>query len=262
LPSGRGSWEDLAVNENRSLELFFELFGDLPRQGPGDVESTRRAFALVPPLDSASRILDLGCGSGAQTLALAAVTPAQILAIDSHPPFIARLNEAVRILELADRIQGRVGDMAAPDAPPGSVDLIWAEGSIYNIGFEQGLASFGPLLRAGGHVAVTEACWLRPDPPAPCREFWNAEYPAIADAAACLEKVRSCGYAVVGHFALPAASWWADYYKPLQAAIDQFRLKYEGDGEALAVADASQREIEIWREYQEWYGYVFFVMRK
>ncbi len=250
------------MNDHRSLELFFELFGDLPRQGPGDVESTRRAFGLVPPLDSTSRILDLGCGSGAQTLALAAVTPAQILAIDSHPPFIARLNETVRKLGLADRIQGRVGDMAAPDVPTGSVDLIWAEGSIYNIGFEQGLASVLPWLKPGGHVAVTEACWLTPDPPAPCREFWDREYPAISDVSACLKKTRACGYSVVGHFALPSASWWTDYYGPLQAAIEQFRLKYEGDAEALAVADASDREIAIWREYRDCYGYVFFVMRR
>jgi len=249
------------VTENRSLELFFELFGDLPREGPGDAESTRRAFGLVPPLTSASRILDLGCGSGAQAFALAAVTPAQILAVDSHPPFIARLNETARRLGLTDRVQGRVGDMAAPGVPPGSVDLIWAEGSIYNIGFEQGLASFQPLLKPGGHVAVTEACWLTPDPPAPCREFWVAEYPAIANVPACLEKIRSCGYSVVGHFALPALAWWTDYYRPLQAAIERFRLKYEGDGEAVAVADTSQREIEIWHEYQDWYGYVFYVMR-
>jgi len=250
------------VNENRSLELFFELFGDLPRQGPGDIESTRRAFGLVPPLDSASRILDLGCGSGAQTLALAAVTPAQILAIDSHPPFIARLNESARKLGLADRVHGRAGDMATPDVPPGSVDLIWAEGSIYNLGFERGLASFLPLLKPGGHVAVTEACWLTPDPPAPCREFWNAEYPAITDVDACLEKTRSCGYSVVGHFALPALSWSTDYYRPLQAAITRFRRRYEGDAEATAVADAGQREIDIWREYRDCYGYVFFVMRR
>lgn len=250
------------MTENRSLELFFELFGDLPRQGPGDEKSTQRAFALVPPLDSASRILDLGCGSGAQTLALAAVTPAQIRAIDSHPPFIARLNDTARMLGLADRVHGRVGDMAAPDVPPGSVDLIWAEGSIYNIGFEQGLSSFLSLLKPGGHVAVTEACWLTPDPPSPCREFWSAEYPAITDVDACLEKIGACGYSVVGHFALPPASWWTDYYGPLQAAIDRFRLKYDGDGEALAVADASEREIEIWRTYCDCYGYVFFVMRR
>ena len=250
------------MTENRSLELFFELFSDLPRQGPGNAESTLRAFALVPPLDSSSRILDLGCGSGAQTLALAAVTPAQILAIDSHSPVIARLNETARTLGLADQIHGRIGDMAAPDVPPGSVDLIWAEGSIYNIGFERGLASFLPLLKPGGHVAVTEACWLTPDPPAPCREFWNAEYPAITEVDACLEKIRACGYSLVGHFTLPSASWWADYYGPLQAAIDQFRLKYLGDGEALAVADALQREIDIWREYRDCYGYVFFVMRR
>ena len=52
-----------------------------------------------------------------------AMTPARIVAIDTHAPFIARLNQTARQLGLADRVQGRVGDMAAPGVAPGSVDL-------------------------------------------------------------------------------------------------------------------------------------------
>jgi SAM-dependent methyltransferase len=249
------------VDQDHSQALFFELFESLPRQGPGDADSTRRALALVPPLGPDSQILDLGCGSGAQTLVLAAATPARLLAVDAHPPFIARLNDAAQQQGIAGRVRGVVGDMAAPAVPPGSVDLVWAEGSIYNLGFEQGLASFKPLLKPGGHVAVTEACWLKPDPPAPCRAFWAAEYPAITGVGPCREMIRRCGYSEIGHFALPALSWWTDYYGPLQAAVERFRVKHAGNDEAMALADALQREIDIWREYSAWYGYVFFVMR-
>lgn len=243
------------------MELFFELFESLPRQGPGDAESTRRAFTLVPPLDATSLVLDLGCGAGAQTFVLAELTPARILAVDSHAPFVTRLNDTARRLGLAHRVQAMVGDMVAPGVAPNSVDLIWAEGSIYNLGFAPGLASLRPLLKAGGHVAVTEACWLMPDPPEPCREFWHTEYPAMTGVEACLAMVRSCGYTDVGHFALPALSWWTDYYGPLQTAIERFRVRYAGDGAAVAVADTLQREIDIWRKYSDWYGYVFFAMR-
>lgn len=75
------------MTEERTTALFFELFSGLPRQGPGDGASTERALALVPPLGSASRVLDIGCGTGAQTRVLARSTPAHITEIDSHAPF-------------------------------------------------------------------------------------------------------------------------------------------------------------------------------
>ena len=53
------------------MEYFFELFGDLPRQGPGCGEATLRALELLKDLPPQPKVLDIGCGSGMQTLILA-----------------------------------------------------------------------------------------------------------------------------------------------------------------------------------------------
>lgn len=76
---------------SRTDEIFFEVFEELPRQGPGDLACTQRALELCGGLPSSPRVADLGCGAGAQTLHLASLLDGSILAIDSHPPLINRL---------------------------------------------------------------------------------------------------------------------------------------------------------------------------
>ena len=65
------------------------------------------------------------------------------------------------------------------EMPDRAADLISCEGAIYIVGFETGLHQWRPLLMPAGHLVVSEACWMKPDPPPECVAFWNAEYPAI-----------------------------------------------------------------------------------
>jgi SAM-dependent methyltransferase len=250
------------VNDDRSMELFFELFSGLPRQGPGDPESTRRALSLVPPLGPAARILDIGCGTGAQTLDLARFSPANIIAVDFHPPFVEELNGRAAGLGVGARVRAYVGDMTRLDFPQGHFDLLWSEGAIYNMGFDAGLDAWRNLLRSGGHIVVSELCWLAPDPPQECLDYLASEYPAVRTVAANREGVERSGYDLVGDFCVPSSSWWRDFYEPLGRNIVAFRSRHSGDGIADGIAAQSEREIDMFRRYSDWYGYVFFVMRK
>lgn len=247
--------------EDTPTALFFELFSGLPRQGPGDTASTLRALALVPGVGPRTRVLDIGCGTGCQTLVLARNSSARIVAVDNHPPFVDVLNREAQRLGLADRLEARVGDMRRLGFADGSFDLIWSEGAIYNVGVEAGLRDWRRLLARGGHIAVTEVCWRKPDRPAECTAFWNREYPAIRGVSALLEAIEACGYETVGHFPLPASAWWDDYYRPLQENVTAFRKRHRDKPDARELADECQREIDVWRAYSEFYGYEFFVLR-
>ncbi len=249
------------MTEDTATALFFELFSGLPRQGPGDAAGTLRALSLVPDVGAGTRVLDVGCGSGMQTRVLARNSPARIVAIDIHPPFVDELNREARRLGLADRVEGRVADMRRLDFADASFDLIWCEGAIYIAGVEASFRDWRRLLVRDGHVAFTEVCWTKPDPPAECVSFWNREYPAIRDAAALLTAIDACGYETVGHFMLPRSAWWDDYYRPLERNVKAFRKRYRGRPEAQELADQTQREIDVWKAYSDYYGYAFFVAR-
>ncbi len=251
------------MSQDRMTTLFFELFSGLPRQGPGDTESTLRALASVSAITPETRVLDLGCGTGRQTRVLAENSPGRFVAIDNHPPFINELNTHARKLGLADRLDARVGDIKhLDDLPAGSFDLIWCEGAIWVLGFEVGLREWRRLLGPGGYIAVTEACWVRPDPPPECVAYWKQEYPAMRDTSTLLAVIGKCGYDAVEDFVLPPSSWWDDYYRPLQHNIAEFRERHQGEADAQELANQCQREIEMWKKYSAYYAYVFFVMRR
>jgi ubiquinone/menaquinone biosynthesis C-methylase UbiE len=250
------------MNQDRMTELFFEMFSGLPRQGPGDAGSTLRALALVPGVGPETRVLDIGCGTGMQTLALALHSPVRLVAIDNHAPFVDVLNRQAQRLGIADRVEARVGDMRRLDFAPGAFDLIWCEGAISIMGFEAGLREWRRLLAPGGHMAVTEVCWTKPAPPPDCLAFWTQEYPAIRDPAALLAVIAESGYDTLGHFALPSSSWWEDYYRPLEKNVKEFRERHRNEPDAQALADQVEREVDIWHAYGEFYSYHFFVMRR
>ena len=249
------------MSPDRMTALFFELFSGLPRQGPGDAASTLQALALVPGIGPRTRVLDVGCGTGAQTRVLARNSPACIVAVDNHPPFVEVLNQDARRRGLAGRVDARVADMRHLDFADASFDLIWCEGAIYIMGVEAALRDWRRLLVRGGHVALTEVCWRQPNPPRECAAFWEREYPAIRGTSALLEAIDACGYETVGHFPLPASAWWDDYYRPLQEKVTAFRERYREAPDAQELADQCQQEIDIWHVYSDVYGYEFFVLR-
>ena len=250
------------MTQDRMTTLFFEIFNGLPRQGPGDAASTRRALAMVPGVGTDTRVLDLGCGTGAQTLVLAQSTAAGIIANDNHQPFVEQLKDQARALGIGDRIDARVGDMCRLDFATESFDLIWCEGAIYVIGFDAGLREWRRLLAPGGHLVVSEVCWATPDRPAECAEFWAREYPAIRETSALVAVIDECGYELIGNFAIPPSAWWDDYYRPLQEHVTAFRRRHQGEPDADDLANHVQREIDIWHSYAAYYRYEFFVMHK
>ena len=113
---------------SRFWQLFLELFESLPRQGPGNRACAAKALELCTGLPPFPKVVDLGCGAGGQTLHLAEMTEAIIVAVDLHEPSISRLRETVSSLGLSERIFPMVGDMADTGLPPESFDLLCPRG--------------------------------------------------------------------------------------------------------------------------------------
>ena len=247
-------------------QLFFEVHKDLPREGPGSTASTRRALDVIKPfLPESPRVVDVGCGPGAQTLVLASELPhAQITAIDLHEPFLAQLRDLAVKRQVGDRIDTVCADMGkwspilSGKAEP--VDLVWCEGAAYFIGIANALGKWSSWLKPGGFVAFTEPVWLTDAPSPRTLAMWE-EYSELADPAACLALTEQCGYQVLGSFVLPQSDWLDEYYAPMQQRIDGLRTKHADDARAMSELDVHQEEIDVCREYGAEYGYLFVMAR-
>ncbi len=86
------------------LKFAIEFHKDAERQGPGNDEATKKALSYLPELEDSPQILDIGCGTGAQTMVLANNTPATIIAVDMLQGFLDKLQEKVDQQNLNDRV--------------------------------------------------------------------------------------------------------------------------------------------------------------
>jgi len=242
--------------DSDDLPLLFELFEDTPRQGPGSVETTRRALRLLPDSMRVERVLDLGCGTGGSTIVLAQDTGAQVTAVDIHPPFLATLRERAEELGLADRITTVAADMANATSFGAGFDLIWAEGSAYSIGFENALRRWQPLLRPGGCLVATELVWFVAEPDERTRAFFADEYPDMCNEATRIHQAQRAGYGLLGSFRLPADDWHA-YYAGLEAPLRD-AISRRGELEIYA---STRLERAIYEAYGDEYGYLCLVLQ-
>ena len=236
------------------------VFAGLPRQGPGSEASTLEALRRLPALPDSPGIVDIGCGTGDQTLVLARELQTRVTAIDLHQPYLDELAAKAEARGLGDLIETRKADMGALDFPPESLDLIWAEGSIFILGFEKGLRNWRKFLKPGGLVAVSDAVWFRDSPPQEVLHFWKEECGGIGTISSSVEAAERQGYEVFDKFPLPASNWMDEYYIPLEKRLKE--LKPTAEGDVVHLIAMVEHEIDIFRRFSEYYGYVFFLMRK
>ena len=246
---------------NFDLNIIYEYFSNTERQGPGSSEETLKALRFIDGLTEKSKIVDIGCGTGGQTMVLGENTSCEIIGIDSWQGFINQFNENARIRHLENRVKGIVGTMENLPFQEDEFDLIWSEGAIYNIGFERGINEWRKFLKKGGYIAVTENTWFTEKRPSEIQEFWDTIYPEIDTISNKVAQMQKAGYLPIATYMLPE-SIWLDYYSQQKLRREDFLKKYKGNKTVEEFIDSQRYEAELYYKYKAYYGYMFYIGKK
>ncbi|MEJ2673362.1 MAG: class I SAM-dependent methyltransferase [Deltaproteobacteria bacterium] len=244
------------------MEYFNELFEALPRGGPGDNESTRRAFNTIPKLPGRPLILDIGCGHGVQTIELAKISKGTIIALDNHQAFLNKLMKKAKDEKLLDHIVPKNNSMLDMDFEKNTFDIIWSEGALYFMGFQNGLRRCHQLLKNDGFLAVTEIVYLVNNPPAPLIQYFEKEYPDIKAVKDKIDLIQNERFHLISNFTLPESSWLDNFYLPMEEELTRLNKKYQGNEIALDIFEEMKNEINLYKKFSDYYGYEFFIMQR
>ena len=255
--------EDEHVSDEFIDDLIWSTHTRLERQGPGSREMTINALNFLGDLSKITKVLDLGCGTGGQTMVLAQNIPGSITGVDIYPGFIDVFNENAKKLNLHERVNGIVGSMDNLSFKKEEFDIIWSEGAIDGIGFEKCLAYWHGFLKTNGYIAVTSPSWLTNDYPVEIEKFWvDAGSEGLNIIGNNIATMQKCGYSFVASFTLPEKCWTENYFIPREAAEKELLEKYIWNKIVNDYMQSSRHEIELYSKYKQYYGYVFYIGKR
>jgi SAM-dependent methyltransferase len=242
------------------VSALIELHLGIGREGPGDLGFSREILGRLPTLPGDEPIADLGCGSGAASVLLAAHFGRTVVCVDMVDEFLQGLRARADRSGVADLTAPLRADMGGLKPNQHQFSLIWSEGAAYNLTFDGALPAWRPLLVPGGLAVVSELSWFTDRRPAEPSGFWDAAYPAMGGEGENIETAERQGFEVLFVERLPAEAWWPNYYTPLLAGAD--RLEAQASPVMQDVITELRREAGLFRRFSDDYGYAFYVLRR
>lgn len=243
-------------------QALFDFFEKMPRQGPGSPLLTERLLqkfrSLLPPNPVAA---DMGCGSGAATLILAR-QGISVTGVDIHGPFLEELMRKADQEGLKHLVKTRQSSMIETGFGEDSLDLIWSEGALFTVGLENAFQVFWPILKKGGLLGISDCFLFQENVPDEVRKQWDEWDPHIKTVAESLKIAERLGYRFLHSERLTPEMWEESYFQPMKQVIMSIEADPNSSPGLREMARTNRHEIDFFRQYNGYYGYVFHILQK
>jgi ubiquinone/menaquinone biosynthesis C-methylase UbiE len=201
---------------------------------------TRKAYESIPNIEKPN-ILDLGCGTGVQTLEIASITNGNILAVDTDKDCLEWFESKIKKLKLGKRIKIINNSVLNVAFQENSYDIIIAEGLFNVIGFGKALTRFSKLLKVNGYFMIHDDALNRDKK---TKLFEDHQF----------ELVKS--------FMLDESVWWDQYYDCMEKAIVDFGKRDDIDKKSYKLLKEVQSEIDWYKEDPSEFRSIYYILRK
>ena len=201
---------------------------------------TRKAFELLPKCKN-PHILDIGCGTGVPTIELAKISNGHVIGIDIDETSLNLLQRKIKEIGLNNQVSVIKDSILTMDFPEEIFDIIWAEGSIFVIGFENSLKRWRRFLKPNGFLVIHDE---------------------NKDKTKKIGLITKYDYALIAQFELTDNLWWLEYYTPLERLIQEFRNKYPNDSVLNNELNKDQIEIDKCKLNSTVFSSFFAIMQK
>lgn len=204
------------------------------------LQYTRQAFSRLSPFDE-PLILDLGCGTGVQTIELAILSKGTVYAIDIDEIALEKLNKKIQIVKLGNRIKTVRGSVKELNFSKEYFDIIWAEGVIVFIGFEKALTYWGQYIKPNGYLVVHDD---------------------VKDYKKKLNLISNSDFQLINEIKLSKEIWWKLYYEPLEKVTLKIKKEFSLNKTDEDVIKANLKEINMFKETTDIICSIFYILKK
>jgi ubiquinone/menaquinone biosynthesis C-methylase UbiE len=122
-------------------------------------------LAELAHVGAQTRLLEVGCGTGASTCFLARSFGCQIVAVDLSPDMVRRARDRVAKAGLEHLVRLDVANAEDLGFEDATFDAVASESVVAFLDKPRALAEFVRVTRPGGWVALNEVTWIQPPPP-------------------------------------------------------------------------------------------------
>lgn len=238
-----------------------DLIYEVEALAPYSFSCTKKALSFVELLQKKKKIVNIGSGTGYQSIILYDILKENIISTDHRMPYIEKFQQELSRQELDKYICPTYSSLNSLPFKENELDLIWAESVAKDIYFEEGLNNWNKYLASDGYIGICAYCWASDDRPKEVADFFDKNKIDNDSIFNRIHQMSNSGFTPVAHFTMPEECWW-NYFCPLDINKNDILKKYFYNKDVIDIVKRLEQEISLFEEYSNFYSYVFFIGKK
>jgi len=190
---------------------------------------TRKAYSLLPGIKN-PQILDVGCGTGIPTIELQKISKGHVIGIDIDERSLGILRRRIIDKGLNDKVSVLNVSIPMMNFPKESFDIIWSEGAVFVIGFENSIKSWRKFLKPNGFLVLHDD---------------------IKNKTKKIESIEKYGYKLEAEFDLSFEIWWNEYYSKIEKLVEKYKDRFPNYPELRKEIESDKNQVNMCKSTPE-----------